>query len=74
MLLPKESQPLLVYDVECIMSLEPMQWNPASSRVDLKYTELFCIPAVISVSFYTCESVLGYSLQFSQAKQGSIRV
>ena len=74
MLLPKGSEPLLVYDVECIMSLEPMQWNPASSRVDLKHTELFCIPVVTSVSFNTCESVLGYSLQFSSAKQGSIGV
>ena len=33
------------------MALEPMQWNPASSRVDLGYTELFPVPAVTSVSF-----------------------
>ena len=39
-----------MYDVECEMALEPMQWTWASSGVDLGYTELFHGPAVTSVS------------------------
>ena len=39
----------------------PMQWKWASSRVDLGYTELVCIPAVTSVFFSSCDSVLGDS-------------
>ena len=46
----------------------------ASSPVDLGYTELFCIPAVTSVSFLTCDSVLGDFLEFHQANKGSLRV
>ena len=33
----------------------------------LGYTELFCIPLVTSVFFSSCDSVLGYSLEFNQA-------
>ena len=40
----KEVKPLVMYDVECGMAPEPMKGNRASSRVDLGYTELFCIP------------------------------
>ena len=47
----KEVKPLGLYNVECSMALEPMQGNPASSRVDLGYNELFPIPALTSVSF-----------------------
>ena len=47
----KEVKPLVVYDVEHGMALEPTQGNQASSRVDLGYTELFRLPAVTSVSF-----------------------
>ena len=43
--------PLVMYDVERGMSLEPMQEIWASYRIDLEYTELFRIPAVTSVSF-----------------------
>ena len=49
--MPKEVKPLVMYDVESGMALEPIQGNQASSRVDLWYTELLHIPAVISVSF-----------------------
>ena len=56
------------------MALEPMQGNQASSRVDLEYTELSLIPVMTSVSFYTCDSALGFSLEFHQANQGSLRV
>ena len=47
----KEVKPLVVYDVKGGLALEPMQGKQVSSRVDLGYTELFHIPAVISVSF-----------------------
>ena len=47
----KEVKPLLVYDVECRMALEPMQWKWASAPVYLGYTEIFHFPAVTSVSF-----------------------
>ena len=55
------------------MAVETMQGNLASSHVDLGYTVLFCIPAVTSLSFYTCDSVLG-TLEFHQANQGSLHV
>ena len=47
----KEIKPLVVYDVEHGIALEPMLGNRASSRVDLGYTGLFRIPVVTSVSF-----------------------
>ena len=47
----KEVKPLVVYDGEQGVVLEPMQWNSASSRVDLGYTKIFHIPAVTSVFF-----------------------
>ena len=46
----KEDKPIIVYDVEQGMALEPMHGNRASFSVDLGYTELFHIPAVTSVS------------------------
>ena len=46
----KEVNPLVIYDVECRIALEPMKGNQASSQVDLGYTELFRVPAVTSVS------------------------
>ena len=47
----KEVKPLVVYDSECWMTLEPVQANQAPSGVDLRYTKLFLILAVTSVSF-----------------------
>ena len=44
-------KPLFVYDGEQGIALEPMQGNRALSRVDLRYPELFHIPAVTSVFF-----------------------
>ena len=44
------------------MAIEPMQGKWASSRVDLGYTELFCIPEVTLVFFSSCDSVLGVSV------------
>ena len=56
------------------MAMEPMQGKCASSRVDLVYTELFCIPEVTSVFFSSCDSVLVDSLEFHQANRGSLCV
>ena len=47
----KEVKPLVLYDVERGMALDPIQGNRASSLVDLGYTDLLHIPAVTSVSF-----------------------
>ena len=42
--------------------MEPMKGKWASSRVDLGYTELFCIPVVTAVFLLSCDSFLGDSL------------
>ena len=47
----KEVKPLVVYDGEQGIALEPMRGNQAESRVDLAYPELFHIPAVALVFF-----------------------
>ena len=63
-----------MYDVEHRIAMEPMKGKWASSRVDLGYPELFCIPDVTSVFLSSCDSVLGDSLVFHQANRGSLRV
>ena len=55
------------------MVMEPMQWKFASTQFDLGHTDLFCVPQVTSV-FSSCESVVGESLEFSQANRGSLCV
>ena len=52
-----------MYDV----AMEPMKGKWASSRVDLGYIELFCIPEVTAVFFLSCDSFLGDSLVFHHA-------
>ena len=47
----KEVKPLVVYDVKRGMAMDPMQWNWASSSVDLVYTKLFHVLVLTSVSF-----------------------
>ena len=42
----QEVKPLIVFDGEHGVALEPMQRNWASSRVDLGYTDLFLVAAV----------------------------
>ena len=42
----KEVKPLVLYSVEHGIAMEAMKGKWASSRVDLGYTELFCIPEV----------------------------
>ena len=46
----KEVKPLVVFHGDLGMALEPMQGNRASSLVDLGYTDLFLIAAVIAGS------------------------
>ena len=70
----KYIKPLVVYDVECEMAMDSMKGKSDSSWVDLGYTNLFCIPEVISVFFSCCDSVLGDSLQFHQGNRGSLRL
>ena len=68
----KEIKPLVMYAVEHGIAMEPMKGKWASSRVDLGYTELFCIPEVTSVFISFCDSVLGDSLVFHQENRGSL--
>ena len=53
------------------MVMEPMQGKLSSSQFDLGHTDRFSIPEVTSVFFSSCDSVLGDSLEFSQAHRGS---
>ena len=41
------------------IGMEPLKGKWSSSRVDLGYTELFCIPVVTSVFMSSCDTVLG---------------
>ena len=43
--------------------MEPMQGKFASSKFDLRYTELFWVSEVTSVFFSSCDSVVGDSLE-----------
>ena len=63
-------KPLVLYDEDRGMVMEPMQGKLASSQFDLGHTDLICIPEVTSVFFSSCDSVVGASLEFSQAYQG----
>ena len=42
----KGVKPLVLYSVKHGIAMEPMKGKRASSRVDLGYTDLFCIPKV----------------------------
>ena len=63
----KEVKPFVLYDVEHGIAMEPRKGKWASSRVDLGYTELFCIPEVTSEYISSCDRGLGVSLVFHQA-------
>ena len=56
------------------MFMGPMQGKLASSQFDLGHTDLFCVPEVTSVFLSSCDSVVGDSLEFNQANQGSLCV
>ena len=47
--------------------MEPMKGKWASSRVDLGYTEVFCIPEVTAMFLSSYDSFLGEPLVFDQA-------
>ena len=64
----KEVKPLVLYDVEHGIAMEPMRGKWASSRVDLGYTELFSIPEVTAVFISSCNSGLGDCLVIHQAR------
>ena len=70
----KGVKPLVLYDLDRGMVMDPMQGKLASSQVDFGYTELFCFPGVRSVFFSSCDSVVWDSLEFNQPNQGSLRV
>ena len=54
--------------------MEPMKEKWASSQIHLGYTELFCLPEVISVLISSYESVLGDSLVFHQENRVSLYI
>ena len=70
----KGVKPLVLYDLDRVVVLEPRQGKLASSQFDFGYTEQFCIPGVTSVFFSSCDCVVGVSLDFSQANPGALRV
>ena len=70
----KGVKPLVLYDGDRGVVMEPMQGKLASSQFDFGYTEQFCISWVTSVFFSYCDSVVGDSLDFNQANWGSLRV
>ena len=63
----KVVKPLVLYDVEHGVAMEPVKGIWASSQVDLGYTELFCIPEETSVFFLSCDSGSGVSMVFHHA-------
>ena len=66
----KEVKPLVLYDVEHKIAMEPMKGKWASSRVDLGYPELFCIPEVTAVLLSSVTVVLGtpwFSIKYIEA-------
>ena len=70
----KGVKPLVLYDVDRGLVMEPMQGKLDSSQFDFGYTEHFCIPGVTSVFISSFDSVVGDSLEFSQANRGSLCV
>ena len=67
-------KPLVLYNEDRGMVIEPMQGKLSSPQFDLGHTDLFCVPEVTSVFFSSCDSVVGDSLEFNQANRGSLCV
>ena len=67
-------KPLVLYDVDRGLVMEPMQGKLVSSQFDFGYTQQFCIPGVTSLFLSSCDSVVGESLEFNQANRGPLRV
>ena len=70
----KGVKPLVLYHVDRVVVMEPIQGILASSKFDFGYTEQFWIPGVTSVFFSSSDSVVWYSLEFNQANPGSLYV
>ena len=70
----KGVKPLVLYDMDRRVVMEPMQGKLASSQFDFGYTKQFCIPGVTSVFLSSCDSVVGDSLEFNQANRCSLGV
>ena len=70
----KGVKPLVMYDEDRRIVMEPMQGKLALSQFDLWHTDRFCVPEVTSVFFSSCDSVVGDSLEFNQANCGSLLV
>ena len=70
----KEGKPLVLGAVDHGIAMEQMMGKWASSCVDFGYTDLFCIPELISEFISSCDSVLGDSLVFYQENRSSLRV
>ena len=70
----KGVKPLVLYDVDRGVVMEPMQGKLVSPQFDFGCTEQFCIPGVTSVFFSSCDSIVGDSLEFNQANRGALRV
>ena len=62
----KEVKPLVLYAVEHGRAMEQMSGKWPSCCVDFGYTDLFCIPELISEFISSCDSVLGDALVFYQ--------
>ena len=70
----KGIKPLVLYDEDRGMVMEPMQGKLALSQFDFGHTYILCVPEVTSVFFSSCDSVLGDSLEFNQANRGTLCV
>ena len=70
----KGVKPLVLYDEDRGMVIEPKLGKLASSQFDLGHSDLFCVPEVTSGVFSSCDSVFGDSLEFNQANRGSLCV
>ena len=70
----KGVKPLVPYDENPGMVMEPRQGKLASSQFDLGHTDRFCVPEVTSVYITSCDCVVGDALEFNQANQGSLCV
>ena len=70
----KGVKPLVLFDVDHGVVMEPKQGKLASSQFDFGYTKQFCILRVTSMFFSSSNSVVGDSLEYNQANRGSLRV
>ena len=68
----KGVKPLVLYDEDRGMIMEPKQGKLASSQFDFGHTDLFCVPEVTRGFFSSCDSVVADSLEFNQANRGSL--